>query len=130
MWRRRAWGLLRAPVVARVESFVELALALASLAKGGRKIEGILQRPPPQRLAPPPFAASGEDETMRQFLSAALSYLSEFQAGQPEVPTTVVRALKEVKRIIAIEEQALAPQQRDELRYCLLQIARLAGENG
>jgi hypothetical protein len=67
---------------------------------------------------------------MRQFLSAALSYLSELQAGQAEVPTTVVRALKEVKRIIAIEEQALAPHQRDELRYCLLQIARLAGENG
>jgi len=49
---------------------------------------------------------------MHQFLAAAFTYLSELQAGQPEVPTTVVRALKEVKRIIAIEEQALPPASR------------------
>jgi hypothetical protein len=47
-----------------------------------------------------------------------------------EVPTNVVRALKEVERIAEIEDQALKPEQQDQLRFYLLQIARLAGDNG
>ena len=66
---------------------------------------------------------------MKQFLSAAIEYLRGL-SEQVEVPTTVVRALHEVERIIRIEEQALKPKQQEELKFYLLQIARLAGENG
>ena len=67
---------------------------------------------------------------MRQFLAAAVGYLTAASAGMVEVPTNVVRALKEVERIAEIEDQALKPEQQDQLRFYLLQIARLAGDNG
>jgi hypothetical protein len=38
--------------------------------------------------------------------------------------------MKEVERIAAIEEQALGGDQQDRLRFYLLQIARITGENG
>jgi aspartate/methionine/tyrosine aminotransferase len=127
LWRERAWQLLFEPVFTRVQSFVELALALSSLAGAG---------PPPSFLSPskklsaPPFARSAPDDSMRQFLSAAFEYLTTLSQQQLEVPTTVVRALREVERIMKIEEQALSAAQQEELRYYLLRIARLAGENG
>ena len=37
---------------------------------------------------------------------------------------------EEVEKIIKIEEQALSPKEQDLLRFYLLQIARLTGENG
>jgi hypothetical protein len=67
---------------------------------------------------------------MGQFLTAAFEYLSGLSQQHIEVPTTVVRALKEVEHIIKIEEQALSAQQQEKLRFYLLQIARLTGENG
>lgn len=67
---------------------------------------------------------------MQEFLSAALEFLTELTHQQLEVPTTVVRALQEVERILRIEEQALSERQQEELRFYILQIARLAGENG
>jgi hypothetical protein len=36
----------------------------------------------------------------------------------------------ELERIIRIEEQAIPPEQQEDLRFYTLQIARLAGENG
>jgi hypothetical protein len=67
---------------------------------------------------------------MRQFLAAAVEYLNIAAEGQFEVPATIIRAMREVERIASIEEQALNPVQQDRLRFYLLQIARLAGENG
>jgi hypothetical protein len=47
-----------------------------------------------------------------------------------EVPVAIVRSLKEVEKIAKIEEQALSPEKQQLLRFYMLQIARLAGENG
>ena len=47
-----------------------------------------------------------------------------------EVPVNVVRAMREVERIVRIEEQAVSPSRQALLRFYLLQIARAAGENG
>ena len=42
----------------------------------------------------------------------------------------VLRALRDVERIVKIEEQALGPQQQALVRFYMLKIARLCGENG
>jgi hypothetical protein len=47
-----------------------------------------------------------------------------------EVPVAIIRSLKEVEQIARIEEQALSPEKQELLRFYMLQIARLAGENG
>jgi hypothetical protein len=70
------------------------------------------------------------DDNMHQFLATAFEYLSVISEGMVEVPINIIRAIKEVVRIIKIEEQALSHKQQDLLRFCLLQIARLTGENG
>ncbi len=131
-WRSVAWSLLRNPVFDRVQSFVELAVALSSLtdtaALRSQLLPAGLRKP-----GRPPFRfTEGEavDDSMGQFLTAAFEYLRNLSQHQLEVPTTVVRALKEVQHIMHIEEQALSEQQQDELRFALLQIARLAGDNG
>ena len=76
------------------------------------------------------FRMSRADDEMRQFLAAATEYLTIASEGRVEVPANIIRAMKEVERIAAIEEQALTSEQQDRLRFYLLQIARLAGENG
>ena len=78
-----------------------------------------------------PSSESGAiDDSMSQFLTAAFEYLQGLSQQHLEVPTTVVRALKEVEHIIKIEEQALSAREQEELRFYLLQIARITGENG
>jgi aspartate/methionine/tyrosine aminotransferase len=129
-WREQSWALLERPVFQRVQSFVELAVSLYSISSRGFSPEGI----PGTRKLPPNlgnfFRLSPADDGMRQFLAAAIEYLTMASEGQVEVPANIIRAMKEVERIAAIEEQALTPEQQDRLRFYLLQIARLAGENG
>jgi aspartate/methionine/tyrosine aminotransferase len=131
-WRSTAWDLLKKPVFERVQSFVELAVALSSLTDPSALRLQVL--PPALRKPVRPAArgAAGEafDDSLGQFLAAASEYLSGLSQQHLEVPTTVVRALKEVEHIMKIEEQALSPKQQEQLRFYLLQIARLAGENG
>jgi aspartate/methionine/tyrosine aminotransferase len=131
-WRADAWALLENPVFQRVESFVELAVALYSLS--GRKLSTDV--PLSGRAAKMPskldsfFRMSRADDEMRQFLAAAMEYLTIASEGLMEVPANIIRAMKEVERIAAIEEQALSGEEQDRLRFFLLQIARITGENG
>jgi hypothetical protein len=67
---------------------------------------------------------------MRTFLIDAMEYLGSFADGNIEVPVSIIRAMNDVERIAQIEESALPPGKQDVIRGCLLQIARLAGENG
>ncbi|PKL84324.1 MAG: hypothetical protein CVV24_00505 [Ignavibacteriae bacterium HGW-Ignavibacteriae-3] len=131
MWREKSWDLLEQPVFQRVASFSELAVALHSLSANSSTKELPFA---PKKLKFSTeissfFRMSGDDN-MRQFLAAAFEYLSSVSEGMVEVPINIVRAIKEVERIIKIEEQALSPKQQDLLRFYLLQIARLTGENG
>jgi aspartate/methionine/tyrosine aminotransferase len=131
-WRADAWALLESPVFQRVEAFVELAVALYSLSE--RKLTPEI--PPSGRPAKIPsrldsfFRMSRADDEMRQFLAAATEYLTIASEGMVEVPANIIRAMKEVERIAAIEEQALSAEKQDRLRFYLLQIARITGENG
>jgi aspartate/methionine/tyrosine aminotransferase len=131
-WRARAWELLEQPVRQRVMSFADLASSLYSIASraGSAEIASPVQD---VKLSPvvAHFLSGGRaDDEMRQFLAAAVGYLTAASAGMVDVPTNIVRALKEVERIAEIEDQALMPEQQEQLRFYLLQIARLAGDNG
>jgi hypothetical protein len=131
-WREQSWALLERPVFQRVASFVELAVSLYSISSRGFSPEGLLgarTHTLPSNLGNF-FRVSPADDGMRQFLAAAIEYLTMASEGRVEVPANIIRAMKEVERIAAIEEQALTPEQQDRLRFYLLQIARLAGENG
>ena len=131
VWRNKIWELLDKPVFNRVSSFVELAIALFSLSANSNTKE--LPFSPKRKKMPSDlsnvFKSSG-DENMQQFLTAAFEFLSAATEEMVEVPINIIKALKEVERIIKIEEQALNPKQQDLLRFYLLQIARLTGENG
>jgi hypothetical protein len=76
------------------------------------------------------FLRGPAEDSLQQFLLTAVEYLSAIPQGSVELPTNVVKAMKEVKRIVKIEEQALSVREQDMLRFYLLQIARAAGENG
>lgn len=131
-WRSKAWTLLEKPVFQRVKSFTELAVALHSLSTTMKSSE-VPRQPRNLRLSSHLhnfFRMARADDEMRQFLSAAYEYLAAASEGLVEIPVTIIRALQEVERIAEIEEQALRGEQQDLLRFYLLQIARLTGENG
>ena len=67
---------------------------------------------------------------MRHFLIGAIEYLTSFSGGNIEVPVSIIRAMNDVDRIAQIEESALPSEKQDVIRYCMIQIARLTGENG
>jgi aspartate/methionine/tyrosine aminotransferase len=130
-WRVKIWDLLEDRVFSRVESFVELALALYTLSLNNNTKELSFT---PNKLKIPNdiskyFGMQGDDN-MHQFLAAAFEYLTAVSQGMVEVPINIVRAMNEVEKIIKIEEQALSPKEQDLLRFYLLQVARLTGENG
>ena len=131
-WRSKIWDLLEEPITQRIRAFAELAVALNSLSathplkQGGG--HGSVVRVP-TGVAQFFRSAKGGDE-MRRFLGAAFDYLSAISEGMAEVPVTIVRSMWELERIIRIEEQAIPPEQQEDLRFYTLQIARLAGENG
>lgn len=131
-WRSKAWELLEQPVYQRVQSFVELASALHGLASM-RPPEGITTELRPVKVPSALtsfFRMASADDEMRQFLAAAVEYLTTASQGMLEIPVTIVRAMNDAERLAAIEEQALSPGRQDLLRSYVLQIARLAGENG
>ena len=130
-WRVKIWDLLEDRVFSRVESFVELASALYTLSLNNNTKEISFT---PNNLKIPNdiskyFGMQGDDN-MHQFLTAAFEYLTAMSQGMVEVPINIVRAMNEVEKIIKIEEQALSPKEQDLLRFYLLQIARITGENG
>lgn len=67
---------------------------------------------------------------MRNFLVDAIEYLNSYAGGNIEVPVRIIRAINDIERIAQIEETALSAEKQDVIRGCILQIARLAGENG
>ncbi|MFA7418213.1 MAG: aminotransferase class I/II-fold pyridoxal phosphate-dependent enzyme [Melioribacteraceae bacterium] len=129
-WRAGIWNLLEQPVFQRVASFVELAIALHSLSANNSSKENMFSSKKVKAPQMPNISQASVDENMHQFLAAAMEYLSVVSQEMVEVPINIIRALKEAERIIKIEEQALTSKQQDLLRFYLLQIARLTGENG
>ncbi|PKN93394.1 MAG: hypothetical protein CVU44_10955 [Chloroflexi bacterium HGW-Chloroflexi-6] len=130
-WRSVIWDLMGDSIYQRVQSFTELATALhsvsstrspgASGAARGQKLPSALTD----------FLRSARvDDEMRQFLVGAVEQLSNMTEGSIEVPVSIIRAINDVERIALIEETAMPAEKQAVLRCCVLQIARLAGENG
>jgi hypothetical protein len=132
LWRTKIWELLENPIYQRVQSFVELAIALNTLSLNQplKNAPSTLRAMKLSSELSHFFTASNSTDDMRQFLAAALNYLGAISEGMVEVPVAIVRSLKEVEKIAKIEEQALSPERQQLLRFYMLQIARLAGENG
>ncbi len=131
-WRLGAWALLERPVFQRVQSFVELAVSLSTISSRSASTEMVV---PGRELRLSSslahfFRMTQAGDEMREFLAAAIEYLSAASEGMVEVPANIIRAMKEIERIATIEEQALAGDQQDRLRFYLLQISRVAGESG
>lgn len=127
--RAKAWELLFEPIFERVSRFVELASALHSVARR-HALAGTAAAAPPTLRQAMGYLRSTHEDSLQQFLLAAFEYLSA-PLGALELPTNLVRAMKkDVERLVRIEEQALPARQQDLLRFYLLEIARLAGENG
>ncbi len=131
-WRSIIWDVMGDSIYQRVQSFAELATALygfsanrsastASTVARGAKLTPALAGF---------FRTARADDEMRNFLMGALEYLGSVAEGNIEVPVAIIRAMNDVERLAQIEESALPPEKMDVLRHALLQIARLAGENG
>jgi hypothetical protein len=131
-WRLIIWDVMGESIYQRVQSFSELATALYSFS-AARSSGGASAAARAARLSPALsgfFRTARADDEMRNFLIDAVEYLSSFTDGNIEVPVSIIRAMNDVERIAQIEETALSPEKQDVIRTCLLQIARLAGENG
>jgi aspartate/methionine/tyrosine aminotransferase len=126
-WRKQIWDLLEKPVYLRVNSFVELASALypLTLQKSAKDLPFM-----PKNYKIPVFEKADSDENMNKFLSAAFNLLSAISEDTANVPINIIKALQEAKNIIKIEQQALSEYEQKLLRFYLLQIARISGENG
>ncbi len=126
-YREKIWNLLEKPVFTRVNAFTELATALYSLTLQ----KNIIDLPfLPNNYQIPTIKNYGTDENMDKFLSAAYNLLSALSKETTEIPINIIKALQEAKNIIKIEEQALSEKEQNYLRFYLLQIARITGENG
>jgi aspartate/methionine/tyrosine aminotransferase len=131
-WRVIIWDMLGDSIVQRVRSFAELATALYAFA-ATRSFSVTPSANRGARLSPALanfFRTARADDEMRDFLSGAIEYLSSFTDGNLEMPVSIIRAMNDVERIAHIEESALPPEKQNLFRHCVLQIARLAGENG
>lgn len=131
-WRSIIWDVLGESIYQWVQSFTELATALHTFSTT-RSIEASPAAMRGTRISPALagfFRSARPDDEMRHFLIGAIEYLSSFTDGEIEVPVSIIRAMNDVERIAQIEESALPKAKQDVIRYCVLQIARLAGEGG
>lgn len=133
-WREKVLGLLEKPVQEQVKSFVELAIALNTLSKQTDHRDfssAIISSKQSKVQSSIAYLFRGSvDDSMKDFLSAAVQYLTQLPSQMVEVPIDIVRALNEVERILRIEEQALTKSKQDLLNFYLLQIAHHVGDNG
>ena len=132
-WRGLIWELIERPVFQRAEAFVELAVSLWGISSKNLAPEVPAAAGRTLRLPASLdnfFRMSRSDDEMHRFLAGAIEYLAIASEGLVEVPANVIRAMKDVERIARIEEQALTGREQESLRFYLLQIARLTGENG
>jgi aspartate/methionine/tyrosine aminotransferase len=130
-WRSIIWDLMGDSIYQRVQSFTELATALnsVSVARSGQPARASGGGRLPSALTGFLRSARVDDE-MRQFLVSAVEQLSQMTEGSLEVPVSIIRAINDVERIAMLEETAMSKEKQEALRCCVLQIARLAGENG
>ena len=131
-FRSIIWDVLGESIYEWVHSFTELATALYAFSTS-RSFDTSPAIASGTKLSPALagfFRTARADDEMRHFLIGAVEYLSSFTDEDIEVPVSIIRAMNDVERIAKIEENVLPPEKQDVVRYCTIQIARLAGESG
>jgi aspartate/methionine/tyrosine aminotransferase len=131
-WRSILWDVLGESIYQRVQSFSELATALYSFSSHSpaAAVPGSLRAGRQVPSLSGFFRTASANDEMRNFLVDAIEYLNAFAGSNVEVPVRIIRAINDVERLAQIEESSLPEEKLDTIRMCLLQIARLAGENG
>ncbi len=131
-WRSIIWDVMGESIYQRVQSFAELATALYSFSstRSFGAPPAVVRGPKLSPALAGFFRTARADDEMRHFLMGTLEYLSSYAEENTEVPISIIRAMNDVERIAQIEESAFPPAKQDVIRCCVLQIARLAGENG
>lgn len=133
-WRKEIWQLIRLPISQQVKSFVELALAIDKLSTGKRRKESLLVKESAEiekmGIKIVDLLRGAVDDPMRQFLTSAVQYLVQVPEQMEKVPIEVIRALRDVEQIVRIEKQVIGEKEQDLLRFYIMQMARICGENG
>ncbi len=131
-WRSIIWDVMGESVYQRVQSFAELAAALYSFSttRSFGASPAIVRGTKLSPALASFFRTARVDDEMRNFLIGTLEYLNSIAEGNIEVPISIIRAMNDVERLAQIEESALPLAKQDVIRSCVLQIARLSGENG
>jgi hypothetical protein len=133
-WRKKIWQSIQQPIYGQVNSFVELALAIQTISSVTRQSQQPITKDLTEVLRLGSHVArllrSAGDDSMRQFLTDVVQLLIQIPGTMTEIPVDIIRALRDVERIVQIEEQVLSSKEQDLVRFYLLQIARLSGENG
>ncbi len=131
-WRSIIWDVIGESIYQRVQSFAELSTALYSF-EPTRSFTSPPANVRETKLSPVLtgfFRSARADDEMRDLLMVAIEYLNSFTTNNVEMPVSIIRAMNDVERIARIEKDALPPEKQDLFRHCVLQIARLAGDNG
>lgn len=133
-WRKRIWRLVEDPIRKQVESFNELALAINTLSIGEEKAQTSLSKESSfvSKISTQvsELLKDTRDDSMRHFLIAVVQYIDRVSQSMIDVPIEIIRVLRNIEKIVQIEQQALSKEKQDLLRFYVLQIARICGENG
>ncbi len=133
-WRQKTWDLIGENIFHQVSSFIDLAKALTTLAGSvaGKEAAINLGQSRSSRMINQvnSLLRGAADDSMRQFLHSVVEYISRLPENNDSLPIDTMRVLHDIKRIIKIDEQLLSQKEQSKLRFYILQMARLAGENG
>jgi len=129
------WQFLEKPITEQVKSFFELAQAIKALRTEGKIAwprTSIVSRGQIIRLGAEVnrMLRNVTDDSMRQFLIAAVQYLLYLPETLEDIPEAVLIALRDVKKILSLDEQALSPQDQKYLHFLFVKIARIGGDSG
>ncbi len=134
LWREEIWKLIENKIYHQVSSFVDLALALSVLSQKSENGNTVIDVSGTKRskLANQvnTMLSGSADDSMRNFLYSVVEYVSSLPQDSAQLPIDALRVLHDIERIVKIDAQPLSEKEQSKLNYFILQIARIAGENG
>ncbi len=133
--REKMWQMLREPISEQVRSFIELARAVKSLFSRETTLEApgsSVSKGRVTRLASQinDMLRNVVDDSMRQFLLTAVQYLIFLPETMKDIPEEVLLALRDMEKILKLEEEALTEDQQKILLSYFLRMARISGNSG
>lgn len=134
LWREEVWKLIENKIFQQVSSFVDLALALTTLAQksenGSMNINMAGSKKNKLAGQVNTMLSGSADDSMRNFLYSVVEYVSSLPQDKAQLPIDTLRVLHDIERIVKIDAQPLSIKEQSKLNYFILQMARIAKENG